>query len=179
MQAFKYTSIINTKINFTACEAAGKTRGTKDAMLAHLISGTARKCENASDAAVNMALSIKYPGTVQTVVAGSKHARSLSNATLSEQPQNKMKQAAISPHVFKGLDIPFNTAQTTAIQAQCLRAVISTNSSFSFFEDPEVVELLKMMRTAAPAILPSGKRIGGKLLNDASRVIEVELEGML
>ncbi|KAF8525016.1 hypothetical protein JB92DRAFT_3093744 [Gautieria morchelliformis] len=34
-----------------ACEAAGKTRGTRDAMLAHLISGTARKCKDTSDAA--------------------------------------------------------------------------------------------------------------------------------
>jgi hypothetical protein len=182
MQAFKCSFVINTKINFTACEAAGKTRGTKDAMLAHLISGTARKFQNASDAAVNMALSVKYPGekiVIQTVAAGSKHARSSRNASHSEQLQKKMKQAQISPHVFKGLDIPFNAAQTAVIQAQCLHAVISTNSSFSFFEDPEVVELLKMMRTAAPAILPSGKCIGGKLLNDASGVIEVELEGIL
>jgi hypothetical protein len=151
-------------------------------MLAHLISGTARKCENTSDAAVNMALSIKYPGAnivIQMIAAGSKHAQSLINTSHSEQLQKKMKQAEISHHVFKGLDIPFHMAHTAMIQAQCLHAVILTNSSFSFFEDPEVVELLKMMRTAAPEILPSGKCIGGKLLNDASGVIEVELEGIL
>ena len=64
MEAFKYTLIINTRIIFSACKAAGKMRGTKDAMLAHLISSTARKCENASDVARNMALSIEYPEAV-------------------------------------------------------------------------------------------------------------------
>jgi hypothetical protein len=42
-----------------------------------------------------------------------------------------------------------------------------------------VHELFKMLRTAAPAILPTGKSIGGKLLNDASGKVEVELEKLL
>jgi hypothetical protein len=57
--------------------------------------------------------------------------------------------------------------------------LISTGTSFRFFEDPEVQELFKMLRTAAPAILPTGKSISRKLLNDASREVEVELEKLL
>jgi hypothetical protein len=44
-----------------ACEAAGKMRGTRDAMIAHLVKDCVRNCKNASDKAVNMALSIKFP----------------------------------------------------------------------------------------------------------------------
>lgn len=172
--------LITIQINLTACEAAGKIRGTKDAMLAHLINGRAgRKCQNASDEAVNAALSIKFPGEEISVIAGTKHVRPSSGLPNSDQPRKKLKQPEISPHIFKGLDIPFSAGQITAIRAQCLRAVISTNSSFSLFEDPEVVELFRMMRTAAPAALPLAKSIGGKLLNDASEVIEVELDRLL
>ena len=52
-------------------------------------------------------------------------------------------------YIYKGLDIPFSARQTDVIKAQCLRAMISTGTSFCFFDDPEVQELLKMMRTAA------------------------------
>ena len=36
-----------------------------------------------------------------------------------------------------------------------------------------------MMRTAAPAILPTGKSISGRLLNNASEKVEVELKKLL
>ena len=80
-------------------------------------------------------------------------------------------------YIYKGLDIPFSAGQTDVIKAQCLRALIST--SFRFFGDPEVQEMFKMMRTAAPAILPTGKSISGGLLNNASEKVEVELKKLL
>ena len=107
------------------------------------------------------------------------HARSSSNASLSDQPLKRLKQAEISPYVYKGLDIPFSTGQTDVIKAQCLCALISTGTSFHFFEDPEVQELFKMMRTAAPAILPMGKSISRRLLNDASEKVEIKLKKLL
>lgn len=173
--------LINLNISCIACEAVGHTRGTKDAMLAHLIKDRARNCENASDEAVNTAFSIKYPGENITVASATRstRTRSSSDASLSDQPSKKSKQAEISPYVYKGLDIPFSVGQVDVIKAQCLRALISTGTSFRFFEDPEVHELFKMLRTAAPAILPTGKSIGGKLLNDASGKVEVELKKLL
>jgi hypothetical protein len=150
-------------------------------MIAHLVKDRVRRCENVSDDAVNMALSIKFPGENLTVTPATRstRARSSSDVSLSEQPPKKIKQAVISPYVYKGLDIPFSAGQADVIKAQCLRALISTGTSFRFFEDPEVHELFRMLRTAAPAILPTGKSIGGKLLNDASERVEVELEKLL
>ena len=57
--------------------------------------------------------------------------------------------------------------------------MISTGIAFHFFEDPEVQELFKMLRTTAPAILPTGKSVSRKPLNDTSREVEVELEKLL
>ena len=76
-------------------------------------------------------------------------------------------------------NIPFSTGQAEAFQAQCLHAIISTGALFGFFEDPKVQLLFKMARTAALAILPMRKTIGGGLLNKASKVIEDSLKSLL
>jgi hypothetical protein len=57
--------------------------------------------------------------------------------------------------------------------------LISNSTSFCFFEDPEVHELFRMLRTTAPAILPTGKLISGKLLNNASEKVKLQLEKLL
>ena len=148
----------------------------------HLFKDHARHCENTSDEAMNMALSIKFPGEniTSTSATHSIHSRSSSDASLPDQQlPKKLKQATISPYVYKGLNIPFSGGQAEAIKAQCLCALISTGAPFQFFKDPEVCKLVKMLRTAAPAILPTGKSIGGKLLNNAIQMVEVELEKLL
>lgn len=147
-------------------------------MLAHLIKGRARKCEHASDEAIKVALSIKFP--TENITIPSTRSRSSSSLVSPYEPQpKKLKQSEILSHTYRGLDIPFTAGHISAIKAQCLRAVISTGSSFGFFEDPEVMELFRLMRTAAPACLPSRKVIGGSLLNDASSRVQRELENML
>jgi hypothetical protein len=150
-------------------------------MIAHLVKDHMRNCKNASDETMNMALSIKFPMKNLIVASAicSTCARSSSNTSISKQPPKKLKEAIISPHIYEGLDIPFSAGQADVIKAQCLHALISTGTSFCFFEDLEVQELFKMVRTAAPAILPTGKSISRKLLNDASREVEVELEKLL
>ena len=90
-----------------------------------------------------------------------------------------MKQAKITPHVYKDPNIPFNVGQIDAIKSQCLCAVISPGSLFRFFEDPEVIKLFKLMRTMAQLVLPTRKSIDGKLLNDASGKIKGELDKLL
>ena len=47
------------------------------------------------------------------------------------------------------------------------------------YEDPEVIKLFWMMRTAAPDILPSGKAVGGRLLNDAAELVELKMDKLL
>lgn len=153
-------------------------------MIAHLVKNHARHCENASDEAINAALALKYPNEISSGVSSraSTRPRSLSDVSsdaLPQPPAKKPKQTQINRYVFKGLDIPFSTGQAKALRAQCLRAIISTGAPFGFFEDPEVQLLFKMARTAAPAILPTRKTIGGGLLNEASKTIEDSLKSLL
>jgi hypothetical protein len=75
--------------------------------------------------------------------------------------------------------MPFSSTEIAAVQAQALRAVISANLSFRVYEDPEVIKLFWMMRTAASEILPSGKAVGGRLLNDAAENVEVKIGELL
>ena len=112
--------------------------------------------------------------------ASTKHARSKSAASTSDQPQKQTKastsvQTSIKPHTYKVIDIPFSPVERDVVQAQALRAVISTNSAFRLFEDPKMQELFHLFRTAAPSVLPSGKSVRGKLLNDAAQSVEEKL----
>jgi hypothetical protein len=75
--------------------------------------------------------------------------------------------------------MPFSESEKDAIWAQSLCAMISANWSFRSFENPEVVKLFWMMHSAALEILPSGKVVGGKLLNNAAAKVESKLSKVL
>lgn len=47
----------------------------------------------------------------------------------------------------------------------------SANLPIHVFENPEVLKLVSMLRSAAPAIMPSAKLIGSRLLNDAAEIV--------
>jgi hypothetical protein len=82
-------------------------------------------------------------------------------------------------HAYRGVDMPFSSSEIAAVQAQALRAAISANLSFRVYEDPEIIKLFWMMRTAAPNILPSAKAVGGRLLNDAAEIVELKMDKLL
>ena len=90
-----------------------------------------------------------------------------------------MKQTDLSTHSYKGIDMPFSPAEAAAIQAQTLQATISGNAPFRFFKDIEVLKLIRMLRTAAPEIMPSAKVVGGHLLNKAAENIETKISKIL
>ncbi|KAJ6561343.1 ribonuclease H-like domain-containing protein [Mycena sp. CBHHK59/15] len=71
------------------------------------------------------------------------------------------------------------TEEKDALQKQALRAIISSGSPFGLFEDPEMQILFGMIRTTAPGILPTGKVVGGRLLNGAAEDIELRLNKRL
>jgi hypothetical protein len=146
--------------------------------LAHLAGQNA--CKNASLEARQFATAQKVADANKSSAAKSlKHNRSGSTAeALGSQPK-KMRQTDLLGKTFRGIDMPFCESEKDAIQAQSLRAVISANWSFRSFENPEVVKLFWMMRWAAPEILPSGKVVGGKLLNDAAAKVESKLDKVL
>ncbi|KAJ7592357.1 ribonuclease H-like domain-containing protein [Mycena floridula] len=75
--------------------------------------------------------------------------------------------------------MPFGKEETKAFQDQALRAVISANLPFSVFENPEVKVLFGMARTTAPAKLPSGKVVAGRLLTKAANLVQAKLEKVL
>ncbi|KAJ7258428.1 ribonuclease H-like domain-containing protein, partial [Mycena haematopus] len=81
--------------------------------------------------------------------------------------------------VYSGMDQPFTTAEAAAVQAQVLRATVSAGLSFRTWENPEMQKLLGMFRSAAPAIMPSRKVVGGRLLNEAAGKIEERVHSLL
>ncbi|KAF9060875.1 hypothetical protein BDP27DRAFT_1370138 [Rhodocollybia butyracea] len=82
------------------------------------------------------------------------------NSTPKKQKQSTLK-------AYNGLDMPFSTNEASAVQAQALHAIVSTKSPETLFEDVEMLKLFGMLRKEAPAVIPSAKVIGGRLLNDA------------
>lgn len=75
--------------------------------------------------------------------------------------------------------MPFSQEETVAVQAQVLRAVVSANLSFRAMGNPEMLKLFGMLRTAAPGIIPSRKVIGGRLLDEASGIVDSTLGRIL
>ena len=137
-------------------------------------------CKNASPEALQFATQQKVADADKSSAAkSSKHNRSGSTADASGSQSKKMQQTDLLRKTFRGVDMPFSDSEKDAIQAQSLRAAISANWSFRSFENPEVVKLFWMMRSAAPEILPSGKVVGGKLLNDAAAKVESKLDKVL
>jgi hypothetical protein len=82
-------------------------------------------------------------------------------------------------HAYKGVDMPFSPSEVAAVQAQALRAAIFANLPFQVYENPEVIKLFGMLRTAAPDIMPSAKVVGGRLLNEAAEIVELKMDKLL
>ncbi|KAJ7865195.1 hypothetical protein B0H13DRAFT_2353121 [Mycena leptocephala] len=70
---------------------------------------------------------------------------------------------------YTGQDMPFSSSEVDAIQSQLLRAIVSTNSPFGLFEDPEMLKLFGTIRSRAPDIIPSGKVKSSDYLRMAGR----------
>jgi hypothetical protein len=109
-----------------------------------------------------------------------KHSRSASTADPDSNDatvSKKLKQTMLK--TYTGLDMPFSSSEVEAIEAQALRTIVSTNSAFRLFEDPEMLTLLGMMRSRAPEIIPSRKVIAGRLLDEAASTVEQKLFNIL
>lgn len=91
--------------------------------------------------------------------------------------KKKFKQAPLT--TYRGVDMPFSEDEKKAVQAQALRAVISANLPFRAMENPEMLKLFRLLRTAAPEIMPSRRIIGGRLLNDAAAIVDVKMHKVL
>ena len=70
-------------------------------------------------------------------------------------------QMSIKPHTYKLIDIPFSPADQDVVQAQALWAVISTNSVFRLFKDPEMQELFASFGQQHHQFCHLGSPLGG------------------
>lgn len=75
--------------------------------------------------------------------------------------------------------MPFSPSEADALQAQALRAVVSSGIAFRAFEDPEMKILFGMMRSTAPQIMPTGKVLSKRLLDAAAATIELQTQKIL
>ncbi|KAJ6628155.1 ribonuclease H-like domain-containing protein [Mycena sp. CBHHK59/15] len=66
-----------------------------------------------------------------------------------------------------------------AVQRQALRAIVSGGLPLGAFREPEMLILFSMFRSTAPELMPTGKVIGGRLLNEAAEEVEVRIENTL
>ena len=169
----------------TACNAAGHVRGEKTALIAHILGGKG-PCVHASAEATAAATALKQlsgPSGKNSTTASQASSSTKRTASMSSlpdsQPAKKSKQTSLVPHVFKGIDMPFNPNEAEAVRAQALRAVISANLSFRVFEDREVIRLFEMVRSTAPSVLPSGKVISGRLLDNAGAMVETKIDKII
>ncbi|KAJ6561338.1 hypothetical protein B0H10DRAFT_2445673 [Mycena sp. CBHHK59/15] len=164
-----------------ACTVVGHTLSTKQAWIAHLLGGSI-PCAYASTEA-------KADATAQRAEINNTKKRVHPEApeqAAPSAPAAKKRQAAqstLTAMSFRRNDMPYGEAEADAFQKQALRAIISGGLPLSAFEDHEMKVLFGMMRTTAPAFMPSGKVAGGRLLNAAANrvdaVLFVRLKGRL
>ncbi|KAJ6604892.1 hypothetical protein B0H10DRAFT_1957451 [Mycena sp. CBHHK59/15] len=88
-------------------------------------------------------------------------------------------QSMLSGMMFHRNKMPFKTDEKATFQVQALHAVVSSRAPFQIFEDPEMKILFGMLRTMALDFVPSGKVIGGQLLNQAAEKVEEKLKKKL
>ncbi|KAJ6596559.1 ribonuclease H-like domain-containing protein [Mycena sp. CBHHK59/15] len=163
-----------------ACAAVGHTLSTKQAWIAHLIGGAAA-CLHASAEA-------KVDATAQRaemrLEKGKK--RMLPDAPVGQEPtepppkkQQQATQSTLTAVAYRRNDMPYGGAEAAAVQRQALRAIVSGGLPLGTFEDHEMQVLFGMLRSTAPAIMPTGKVVGGRLLNEAAAGVAVKITNEL
>ncbi|KAJ7724310.1 ribonuclease H-like domain-containing protein [Mycena maculata] len=165
-----------------ACAAVGFLRREKSVWITHVLgskNGRTLPCLFASPGATAEAKRQRSEAEVAKDKAPSvKHARSASTTESNDaRAPKKLKQSMLK--TYTGHDMPFSLSEADAIESQVLHAIVSTNSAFGLFEDPEMLTLFGMVRSRAPEIIPSGKVIGGRLLNEAASTVEEKLSKVL
>ncbi|KAJ6620892.1 hypothetical protein B0H10DRAFT_2432631 [Mycena sp. CBHHK59/15] len=172
--------LINSSQAFKdACAFVTPTRGEKSAWIAHILGGDA-PCLHAHPEAKALATTLrKELKASKDKSSEKKRTRADSTATPGPPSKKQQTQSTLSSLTFRRNDMPYGTEEKDALQKQALRAIISSGSPFGLFEDPEMQILFGMIRTTAPGILPTGKVVGGRLLNGAAEDIELRLNKRL
>ncbi|KAJ3734617.1 ribonuclease H-like domain-containing protein [Lentinula guzmanii] len=177
-----------SKYNLTACHASPNVRGEKHAFIAHLIGNKqVCACQYASKEARLAAKSLRESDGEKEPkprgLSGMKRKLAELSSPLEPNPMpnptSTLKEKQSKLNAFNALHMPFSKEETCAVQAQALRAIISTKSPETLFEDPEMLKLLSMLRKEAPKVIPSAKVVGGRLLDDAIESVEKKTKKIL
>ncbi|KAJ6498527.1 ribonuclease H-like domain-containing protein [Mycena vitilis] len=174
-----------------ACDFVGSTRSDKLPWISHLIGGqgkvarihaseTGRAYATAQRQAIQNAKDAKVAQAALQASQAKKRTHADSTAGSSDvtpaPPAKKQQlQTTLSTLVFRRNDMPYSKAEADALQKQALRAIVSSGAPANIFEDQEMETMFGMMRTTAPAIIPSGKVAGGRLLNSAAEEVEATI----
>ncbi|KAJ7667282.1 hypothetical protein B0H17DRAFT_1142863 [Mycena rosella] len=164
-QSFKaYQMMIHANL-ILACTTVGSVLGRKDSWIAHLIGGQV--------ACVHASAEAKADASAQRSAASKKRDEP-DTPGAAAPPQKKQQKDPNQPSLtgFRRNDMPYGPAEKDVIQRQVLRAIVSGRLSLRAFEEHEMKVLIGMFRTTAPAILPTGKVVGGRLLNAAAADVE-------
>lgn len=102
----------------------------------------------------------------------SKRPRPNENTSAPQLQRSRLKPV-------KGIDMPFPKGDIPSIQQQFLRATISANLPFAWTSNVEVVKLFQMFRWRAEDVIPAQKVVAGRLLNEASVMVEKSMKDKL
>ncbi|KAJ7284775.1 ribonuclease H-like domain-containing protein [Mycena rebaudengoi] len=149
---------------------ATSVTGVKQSWIAHLLGGGGGivECPYASSDAK------AYARLQRMDIKGKK--RPGAEPPAAAQPPQK-KQATLV--AYRHNEMPFGATEHAEIQAQALRAVVSAKIAFHALRDPEMLKLFGMLRTTAPDIIPSGKVLSGRLLNEEAENVELKIKKLM
>jgi hypothetical protein len=161
-----------------ACKDAGSVHGEKTAMIAHLIGPTnqpSKACNHVSETAKTEARAERVKiqagkGTKRV------HDKPETEEISSDHGMKRLKQAALK--VYRAVDMPFGEAEAEELRLQATRAIISTNSAYDLWQDPEMQKFIGMLRGKAKDIVPTQKVASGRLLNVLARTADEKLKGL-
>ncbi|KAJ6617270.1 hypothetical protein B0H10DRAFT_2218753 [Mycena sp. CBHHK59/15] len=157
-----------------ACTAVGHVISVKSSWIAHILGGKTA-CPNAS-------VEAKAEATAQRKETSDakelkKHPRSATPDPMEPLPKKHQTQSKLV--TYRRNDMPFGAPEIAAVQRQDLRAIVSGGLPLGAFREPEMLILFSMFRSTAPEVMPMGKVIGGRLLNEAAEEVEVRIENTL
>jgi hypothetical protein len=159
---------------YPACTAVGHVISVKSSWIAHILGGKTA-CPNAS-------VEAKAEATAQRKETSDakelkKHPRSATPDPTEPLPKKHQTQSKLV--TYRRNDMPFGAPEIAAVQRQALRAIVSGGLPLGAFREPEMLILFSMFRSTAPEVMPTGKVIGGRLLNEAAEEVEVRIENAL
>jgi hypothetical protein len=157
-----------------ACTAVGHTISVKGPWIAHILGGRIA-CPNASVEAKAEATAQRKEASEAKEVK--KHPRS--DTPDPTEPKVKKRQTQSTLTTYRWNDMPYAAPEIAAVQRQALRAIVSGGLPLGAFREPEMLVLFGMLRSTAPEIMPTGKVVGGRLLNDAAEEVELKTEKAL